>query len=228
MTYVCVLILFLCVYDGEVLASYVLSYVRTSQMLVYIIIMLMKNSVNGKMGFILLALSAISSVLLQQPAQATLFGQGDFGDSTFGSQSSISMSLSGNVAMNLTLNGGNFEGSGSHTVTVTTNDAVGYRLYAYSQNSTNLTRIGGAQTIPISANSSPAALAVNTWGFNTTGSTTNFQRLLTTPTEIKVTSEPATSGDVTTVTFGVKTDTAKAAGTYTGNVAYTVAARFED
>lgn len=197
-------------------------------MIVYIIIMLMKKFEDKKTQFSLILLSLVSCVLLQQSANATPFGQGDFGDSTFGSQSSISMSFSGNVAMNLSPNGGNFEGTGMHTVTVTTNDAVGYRLYAYSLNTTNLTIAGGGHTIASSANSSPAALAVNTWGFNTSGSTTNFQRLLTTPTEIKVTSEPATSGDNTTVTYGAKTDITKAAGTYTGNVVYTVAARFED
>jgi hypothetical protein len=174
----------------------------------------------------------VCTVMLQQPASATLFGQGDFGDSTFGSQSSLSLAFSGgslsdgNVNFALTPSGGNFDGNGNHVVTVTTNDAVGYRLYAYAPTSTNLTF--GSYNIAASGNSSPSTLSANTWGFNLTGSTSNFQGMLSTPTEIKVTTEPYTSGDPTTVTYGVKTDITKPAGKYSGNIVYTAAARFED
>lgn len=189
----------------------------------------MKRFAVCKVHFSLSVIAILSGfLLLQRTTYATPFGQGDFGDSTFGSLTSLSMSFSGNVTVNLSPNGGNFEGSGSHTVTVTTNDAVGYRLYLLAPTSTNLTIAGGGHTIASSANSTPAALAVNTWGFNTSGSTTNFQRLLATPQEIKVTSEPATTGDNTTVTYGAKTDITKAAGTYTGSVTYTAVPRFED
>jgi hypothetical protein len=188
----------------------------------------MKMFVVKKIRTTLAILILACSIAMQQPAVATPFGQGDFGDSTFGSLTSLSMSFSGDVTMALAPNGGNFEGNGSHTVTITTNDANGYRLYLYSLNSGNLTIAGGGSTIAASGNSSPSTLAVNTWGYNTTGSTTNFQGMLTTPTEIKVTSEPYTSGDNTTVTYGAKTDITKPAGTYTGNVVYTAVARFDN
>lgn len=172
-------------------------------------------------------LTLFACLLLQQPALATKFGQGDFGDSTFGSLSSLSMSFSGNVSMNLALNGGVYEGSGSHDVTVTTNNAPGYRLYVYSPSTNDMTIAGGGDTIAASANSSPAALATNTWGFNTTGSSTNFQGMLTTPIQIKITDEPYTSGDATAVTYGAKASTTKSAGDYVASIVYTAVPRFE-
>jgi hypothetical protein len=179
----------------------------------------------GAPAFTLLSLFACA--LLQLPVSATKFGQGDFGDSTFGSLSSLSMSFSGDVAMTLALNGGAYEGSGSHNITVTTNNAPGYRLYLHSPTSSNMTIAGGGDTIAASANSSPGALASNTWGFNTSGSSTNFQGVLTTPTQIKITSEPYTSGDITSVTYGTKASATKSAGNYTANVVYTAVPRFE-
>lgn len=168
-------------------------------------------------------------LILQQPVSATPFGQGVFGaNNPFGSLTSLSMSFSGNVSVSLSPSGGNFEGSGSHTVTVTTNDAVGYRLYVYTPTSSNMTIFGGGHTIGASANGSPSTLAANTWGYNTSGSTTNFQGMLTTPREIKVANGPYTSGDNTTVTYGVKTDITKPAGVYAASVVYTAVARFED
>jgi hypothetical protein len=189
----------------------------------------MKHINISKIHFIFVSLLLFCCLLLQQPAHATLFGQGVFGaNNPFGSLTDLSMSFSGNVNVNLSPSGGNFEGSGSHIVTVTTNDAVGYRLYVYSPTSSNMTLIGGSDTIAASGNSSPSSLAVNTWGFNTSGSTTNFQGMLTSPTEIKVASGPYTSGDNTTVTYGTKTDITKPAGSYVVSVVYTAVPRFED
>lgn len=185
-----------------------------------------------KIRLTLASLVILCSLLVQQPAYATLFGQGKFGVSTFGSLSSLSIAFTGgansdgNVAVPLSPNGGNFTGNGSANVVVTTNDGVGYRLYVLAPISTNLTRTGSSDTIATSGNSTPAALAVNTWGFNTSGSTTNFQGVLSTPTEIKVASGPFTSGDTTTVTYGVTTDITKPAGSYVGNVVYTAVNRF--
>lgn len=186
------------------------------------------NKFMVKRGNLTMAVLALfGSVFLQQPALATPFGQGDFGDSTFGSLTSLSMSFSGNVSMNLALNGSVYEGSSSHNVTITTNSAPGYRLYLYTPTSSNMTLVGGSDTITASANASPAALTNNTWGFNTSGSSTNFQGLLTTPTQIKITNEPYTSGDVTSVTYGAKASGTKSAGSYVANVVYTAVPRFE-
>lgn len=172
-------------------------------------------------------LMMLGYLLLQQPAYASPFGQGDFGDSTFGSLTSLSMSFSSDVIISLSLNGGVYEGHGSHNVTVTTNSAPGYRLYVHSPVNSNMTLAGGGDTLTASNNASPAALASNTWGFNTSGSSTNFQGILTTPTQIKITSEPYTSGDITSVTYGAKASTIKSAGRYTANVVYTAIPRFE-
>ncbi len=160
--------------------------------------------------------------MMQQPAHATPFGQGVFGaNNAFGSQTSLSMALGGNVSMALTSGGSTFSGSGSNTVTVTTNDAVGYDLYAYCPGSNTMTLTGGGDTIPASNNSTATTLATNTWGYNTTGSTTNFLGMLTSPTLIKNASGPYESGDTTTVTYGALTSATKSAGSYTVSVVYT-------
>lgn len=122
----------------------------------------------------------------------------------------------------LTQNGSDWEDSDSHTITVTHNDVVGYDLYAHTAGSTDM--VNGSYTIPASSNSSPAALAVNSWGFNTTGSSTNFQGMLSTNTLIKDANGPHTTGDNTTVTYGAKTSTTKEAGNYSVNVVYIVVA----
>lgn len=163
-----------------------------------------------------LALAAVGT-----PAFASPFGQGKFGANVgFGSATSLSVALSGNVNLNLASDGSKYSASGSHTVTVTSSDVVGYNLYAYALNNSAMT--SGSSTIPASGNSSAAALALNTWGYNLNGST-NYLGLTTTPQQIKTASGPYTSGDVTTVTYGVVTDLTKPAGAYTVSVVYTAA-----
>jgi hypothetical protein len=154
-------------------------------------------------------------------ASASPFGQGLFGENVpFGSLTSISVNLGGNVNLSLTQNGSDWEDSDSHTITVTSNDVVGYDLYAHTNGSTDM--VNGSFTIPASGNTSPGALATNTWGFNTTGSSTNFQGMLATNTLIKDANGPFTTGDNTTVTYGAKTSVTKEAGDYTVNVVYIV------
>jgi hypothetical protein len=87
--------------------------------------------------------------------------------------------------------------------------------------------VGGSDTILASGNSSPASLSTNTWGYNTTGSTTNFVGMTTSPIEIKTASGPYTTGDTTTITYGALTDITKSAGNYTVHVVYTAVPRFE-
>jgi len=153
----------------------------------------------------------------QQAVSASPFGQGLFGaDVPFGSATSIAIALGGDVSINLVPSGSNFTGTGSHTITVTSTDVVGYKLYAYSPVTT---MTSGSETIPASANGSPASLAVNTWGFNTDGSS-NFTGMTTTPMVIKDATGPFKNGDNTTVTYGVLTDITKGAGAYTVAVTY--------
>ncbi len=167
-------------------------------------------------------LMLIGSILLQQPVSAAPFGQGVFSaDVPFGSLTSLSISLGGNVAMNLAPSGQNLSGSGAHTLTVTSTDVVGYRLYAYSPAGTSMTN--GSSSIPASSNSTPSALALNTWGYNTNGSS-NYVGMTTTPSLIKHAIGPFKTGDATTVTYGTLTDVTKGAGNYAVNVVYTAVA----
>lgn len=170
----------------------------------------------------LLAL-AISLLGLSAPAYASPFGQGVFGaDVPFGSATSISINVGADVPLNLTPSGGNFSGTGSHTVTVTSTDVVGYYLYAHTNGGTNMTN--GSATIPASGNSSPAPLAVGSWGYNTDGSA-NFLGMLATSSLLKDASGPFKSGDATTVTYGALVNNVQASGTYTANVTYTAVAK---
>jgi hypothetical protein len=153
---------------------------------------------------------------------ASPFGQGVFGaDVPFGSVTSLTISLGGNVSLDLSPSGSIFVGSGSHTINVVSTDVVGYSLYIYSAGSTNMTN--GTDTIPASSNSSAAALATNTWGYNIDGSS-NYLGMTTQPVLLKTATGPYKTGDNTTVTYGVKTDITKSAGSYTTSVTYTAVA----
>lgn len=152
---------------------------------------------------------------------ASPFGEGVFGaDVPFGSQTSIAINLGGNVNVNLTPSGGTLSGTGSHTIGVTSTDVVGYSIYIYSAGSTNL--VNGSDTIPASSNGTASSLATNTWGYNATGSTTNFLGITTTPVLLKTATGPYKNGDNTTVTYGVLADVSKSSGNYTTTVTYTV------
>ena len=83
----------------------------------------------------------------------------------------------------------------------------------------------GTDTIPASANTLAAPLAVNTWGYNTTGSTSNFKGMTGTQALINSGTGPFKSGVATTVTYGTHIDTSKASGVYTVGVTYTAVGR---
>lgn len=177
----------------------------------------------GQIHLTLAGLLLISALMIQQPVKASPFGQGVFGaDVPFGSSTSLSIALGGNVSVNLTPSGGNFTGTGSHVLTVTTTDVVGYRLYAYSPTTNTMTN--GSDTIPASGNTTGAALSINSWGYNTDG-TSNFIGMLTTPSLIKDANGPYKSGDNTTITYSAFTDITKGAGAYTVGVVYTAVAK---
>ena len=165
----------------------------------------------------LVVASSVSSI-----ANASPFGQGVFGaDVPFGSITSLAIDLGGNVSLNLVPDSGNLRGSGSHTVTVTSTDVVGYQLFVRSTASANL--VNGSSSIGASGNSTPSALSLNSWGFNTDGST-NFIGMTTTPYLIKDTTGPSKNGDSTTVTYGAYTSSTQPAGVYTTSVTYTAVA----
>lgn len=153
---------------------------------------------------------------------ASPFGQGVFGAQVpFGAVTSLSISLGGNVNLALTPSGSTLSGSGSHTITVTSTDVVGYSLYIYGAGNTNLSN--GTDTIPASTNGTLAPLATNTWGYNTDGSS-NYLGLTATPTLLKTATGPYEAGNSTTVKYGVLTNFSKSSGVYTTNVTYTAVA----
>lgn len=160
-------------------------------------------------------------LLLQQPSVlAQPFGKGVFGaDVPFGSATSIGVSVDADPSITTTLSAGIFSGSASHTVTVTSTDVVGYQLYVNGTSSTTMS--SGADTLAASSNSSANPLATNSWGYNTTGSISNFIGMTLSQVLIKDTSGPFKNGDDTPVTYGAKLDTTKTAGTYTVGVTYT-------
>lgn len=155
---------------------------------------------------------------------ASPFGQGIFGaDIPFGSATSLSINLGGDVALPLTPSTNTFSGSNSHTVTVTSTDVVGYYLYAHTTGSTAMEN--GSVSIPASNNSSLGALSVGSWGYNTTGSTTNFLGMSTGSALLKDAAGPFKSGDPTTITYGALVSNTQAAGSYSVNVTYTAVAK---
>lgn len=84
---------------------------------------------------------------------------------------------------------------------------------------------GGSAAIPASANTTDGPLAVGTWGYNTTGSTSNFSGMSATNNLLKNASGPFETGDATTVTYGALTAATQAAGSYSVAVTYTAIAK---
>jgi hypothetical protein len=175
---------------------------------------------------ILIGLFIVVGLLLTLPAagHASPFGHGVFSaDVPFGSATSISIALGGDVNLPLTSDGSNFKGTSAHTVTVTSTDVVGYTLYARPTTTTAMSN--GSATIPASSNSTLSTLTSGTWGFNTNGSTTNFLGMANGITLIKQADGPYKNGDPTTVTYGATAPLTQPAGSYSLAITYTVVAR---
>ncbi len=176
---------------------------------------------NVKLVFTVLVLSSLWIVCVAQGANAQPYGKGTYGANVpYGSETSLSLSTSGNVTLQVTPTDAGTLATANNTVTVTSTDVVGYKLYIRALSDTNLTN--GAFTLPASANVVAGALSVNTWGYNTDASS-NFVGATLSDVLIKTAAGPYTSGDNTTVTYGVKIDNSKPAGNYVTTVMYTVA-----
>ncbi len=172
---------------------------------------------------LLVALFA-SAFMLPASVRASPFGQGVFGaDVPFGSATSISIDLGGDVALALTPDGGNFKGTQSHIVTVTSTDVVGYYLYAHTTGSTDM--VNGSATIPASSNPSASPLSVGTWGYNIAGSTTNFLGMKSTSSLLVDANGPYKNGNPTTITYGALVGPIQEAGNYSVAVTYTAVAK---
>ena len=172
------------------------------------------SSQNFFLVILVVSLSLLSGSVLASP-----FGAGVYGANVpYGGETSLTIATNGNVAIAVTPSDSGPLATANGTVTVTSTDVVGYKLYIRALTSTNLTN--GANTIAASANVTPAALAVNTWGYNIDAST-NFAGITLLDVLIRNRTGPYSAGDITTVTYGVKVDNSKASGSYATTVIYT-------
>ena len=152
----------------------------------------------------------------------------------------ISMTTSTPVSISLTPTAGGVVSSSNDTVSVSTNNAIGYTLtLADFDASTNL--VSGPNTIAAhtGTQASPTTLINNRWGYRVDGvggfgagptsaetdnasSTTTWAGVPATgsPNTLKTTSSTATN-DTTTVWYGVRVNTSQPNGTYTDTVTYT-------
>jgi len=155
-----------------------------------------------------------SSISLAQP-----YGKGIYNsDIPYGNQTSLTISTDGNVSISITPTTNGTTATGTSSVTVTSTDIMGYKLYIRGLDSTNMNNLG--DLLPASLNSFPATLATNTWGYNLDASG-NFTGIKLTDTLIHSISTPAKNSDITNITYGAKIDLAKPAGNYTTTIVYT-------
>lgn len=149
------------------------------------------------------------------------YGTGLYNENVpYGSATSLTISTTGNVAIQITPTDAGTLGTALNTVTVSSTDVVGYKLYVRSEGSSDM--VNGPFSIPASANGLPAPLVNNTWGYNTDASS-DFVGMTTSDVLIKNLVGPATDGDDTDVTYGVKVDNSEPAGSYSTTVTYTAA-----
>ena len=156
--------------------------------------------------------------IVEASAYAQPYGVGKYDSNVpYGNQTSLSISAVGaTMAVNPSTSG--TLGTASGPVTVTSTDVVGYKLYIRAVGSTAMT--SGISSIPASANVSNATLLINTWGYNIIAGTT-FTGMTNNDVLLKNATGPFSTGDTTTVTYGLNIDRAKSAGSYASNVIYT-------
>ena len=170
---------------------------------------------------LLLLVLAVAGALIPVVCFASPYGEGIYDENVgYGSQTSLSIATDGNVSIQDSPATGGTLATGTSHVTVTSTDVVGYKLYVQALSSSSMDNLG--TPLPASGNSSPAPLSVDTWGYNTNGSS-NFTGILTSNTLIKSVTGPKPAGDITTFTYGVNIDLAKPAGNYTASILYTAA-----
>ena len=152
--------------------------------------------------------------------------------------SAISINTPTAVAVSLTPTAAGPVSIGSHTVTVSTNNSTGYKLYLKDADAT-LNLVSGANNITPTAGSAgtPAALsAMNTFGYAVAGApfagsyttgdnrvysaSETFAGITASDVQIKNTATTATNEN-TSVYWAVRADTSLPNGTYTDNVVYT-------
>jgi hypothetical protein len=184
-----------------------------------------------RLGFAALLLSPLAAGAATDTASTTV-------NAVLGS--TISISSTSPVNLNITPVSGGAQTTASDTVSVSTNNAGGYFLTLEDGDATtNLVNGGNNITAHAGTQASPTALANNTWGYRvdtvggfgagpTSGSsnqTTNSSTFAGVPASgspntLKTTGTTA-SGDTTTVWYSAKADTTKPNGTYADTVTYT-------
>lgn len=167
-----------------------------------------------------IALSALFlSLFLATTCLAQPYGYGKYGLTTYGSQTSITISSSASISIPITPISGGALGTNTNQLTITSTDVKGFKLYIRALTNTYLNNFG--TTIPASANVTAAALVVNTWGYNTDASS-NFIGITASDVLIKDFVGPTTiAGNITNVKYGANVDMLKTAGNYSTSVIYT-------
>ena len=164
-------------------------------------------------GVVLATISATSANAATQSANSTI-------NATIGE--TISLAVSGDVTISATPGAG--VKTGSHNVTVSTNNTAGYKLnLASSTADTTLAKSTDTLAASTASFATPATLGNDQWGYRLDSFTANkFAGIKATGSAetIKTTSAPATS-EVTPVTWGVNVVSAKPSGTYSRQVTYT-------
>jgi hypothetical protein len=181
----------------------------------------MKKSVITIFALAIISALTISTVSFAQP-----YGKGLYGIIKYGSETSLTIStdaVGGNVAIpTITPIVGGALGTADNTVTITSTDVIGYKLYIRALTSTDMNNLGTPlpTTLNIYENPATAPLDVNTWGYNVNGSIINFCKMTLIDQLIRSTTTPVTAEN-TTITYGMKIDMAKPAGNYSVGVVYT-------
>lgn len=150
----------------------------------------------------------------------------------------------GTVTANVVPTGAGAQTIASDTLTVSTNDSLGYTLQiADTGATTTMTSGGNSIAASTGTQTTPVVQAVNTWGYRVDGvggfgagptsgqsstaisGTIKFAGMPATgsPNTIKTTATTA-SNDTTTVWYGVAANTTQPSGTYSGSVTYTAVA----
>lgn len=177
------------------------------------------NTLRHSLISIIMPISIFVFVGSSTVAFASPFGAGNYGANVpYGGPTSLTISTNGNVSISVTPSDSGTLATGDSVVTVTSADVVGFKLYVRAFTNTNL--VNGASTVAASANVLAAPLAVNTWGYNTDAST-NFAGITLSDVLIRTATGPYTSGDQTTIRYGIKIDNAKASGNYQTTIVYT-------
>lgn len=198
----------------------------------------MKKLTSGRLSLVV-GLVAILGVLM---SSAIVGAATNSGNTTINAtvNAVISLSTSGTVNIGLTPTSGGVVSSASDTVSVSTNNTVGYALTLADSDATT-TLVSGANTIAAHTGTfaAPTTLSVGNWGYrivsaggfgasayvaetNNGSSTSTWAGVPATGSAqtIKTTATTA-SNDVTTVWYGVKVDSTKPTGTYSDTVTYT-------